>query len=126
MSNRYTVEHVKPLSELSKFIWYCTAYCEIDGNKVLREVQLLLDGRLLRFSADRYHNEAPGSLRADAPSPELAEREWYRDNLQIEWIAKQEFEKLWAQASWRSSEDRWGQWPIIDGESEVGFDGSTY
>lgn len=91
----YSKLTITPGSEISRFLVYTVAFCEFEGDKVLREVLVLPDGRLWRKSVDRHFNEEPGSLRGNAPRPGPR---W--EQASAEWSDAAEFCAMWERAEW--------------------------
>lgn len=91
----YTKLTIAPGSEVSRFLKYSASYCEIEENKVRREIWVLPDGKMWRRSVERDFNEEPGSLRGNAPRPDA---HW--DQASVEWSSQSEFEELWRKAEW--------------------------
>ncbi|MEQ1809445.1 MAG: hypothetical protein ABL889_05950 [Terricaulis sp.] len=91
----YTKLTISPESEVSRFVKYSVTLCEIEADKVLREVWVLPDGRTWRRSIERDFNEEPGSLRGNAPRPGPR---W--EQATVEWSTAEEFEDMWVRAEW--------------------------
>jgi len=91
----YSKLTVTPGSEVSRFVKYSISYCEIEGDKVLREVWALPDGAMWRRSIEWDFNEEPGSLRGGAPRPGPR---W--EQTSVEWSSQAEFEEMWSKAEW--------------------------
>jgi hypothetical protein len=82
--------------ELSAANYPPVVYCEIDGDSVVRQVEVFKDGKALRESLERMAGRVFGSLRDTAPLPEHN-----RDGVawRVDVSTKAEFEAAWARAS---------------------------
>jgi hypothetical protein len=71
-------------------------YCEIDGDSVVRQVEVFQDGRVLKESLERMAGRVFGSLRDSAPLPE-----YNRDGVpwRVDLSTKAEFDAAWAKGS---------------------------